>query len=346
MQKINFYLFIFTLFFLLFSCKDEKKIPNVDIIDIKLDIVRFDQAMFALDTANIDAGLQKLSRLYPAFYHLYFNNILPLTNDSSKLGLSVKNFINDQQIHKLYDTTQTVMKNWPEIEKEIKQAFRFVKYYIPTFKPPKIYTFISEYSMQRMIFQDKNADGLGIGLDLFLGNQYPYKSVDPTNPNFSAYLTRTFNSQHIVPKSIDLIIDNLFDNIEGTKLIDIMIANGKKLYLKKLFLPLTNDTLIFEYTPPQLEWVKKNELEIWSFFADQNLVYESIPVKIAKYINASPNAPGMPAEAPGRTANYIGLKIVEAYLQKYPKTSLEHFIEMKDAQKILELSKYKPKRKS
>jgi hypothetical protein len=329
----------------IFSCKEEKSIPKVDHINVNMEVVRFDQLLFGIDTNNLETNLKNFAKNYPSFYPLYFKNVLPLTDDSTKLGVAVKAFINDKQIRNLYDTTQIALKDWSKVEADMKRAFQYIKFHIPTFEAPRIYTFISEFGMQRFLFSDRNKDGLGIGLDMFLGNQFPYKNIDPTNPNFSGYLTRTFNKDHIVPKSMDLLIDNMVESPTSAKLLDIMIHNGKKLYLKQLFLPATADTLIYEYTPAQMEWVKNNELEIWSFFADQNLVYESVPNKIAKYLNPSPSAPGMPSEAPGSTANYIGLKIIEAYLQKFPNTTIEQLINLKDAQKILELSKYKPKRK-
>lgn len=330
---------------LIFACKESKTIPNVDHVNVNMEVVRFDQLLFGIDSSKVEARLHDLAKDYPAFYPLYFKNVLPLTDDSTKLAAAVKAFINDKQIRNLYDTTQIVMKDWASIEKEMKQAFQYIKFHIPNFQAPRVYTFISEFGMQRFLFSDTNKDGLGIGLDMFLGNQFPYKNIDPTNPNFSAYLTRTFNKDHIVPKTMDLLIDNMMESPSSAKLLDIMVHNGKKLYLKQLFLPNTADTLIFEYSPAQMEWVKNNELEIWSFFADQNLVYESVPNKIAKYLNPSPSAPGMPSEAPGSTANYIGLKIIEAYLQKFPNTTIEQLINLKDAQKVLELSKYKPKRR-
>jgi hypothetical protein len=329
----------------MYSCKESKHIPNVDHINVNMEVVRFDQLLFGIDSNSVAENLNDLAKKYPPFYALYFKNILPLTDDSTKMAGAVKAFINDKQIKNLYDTTQLVMKDWSKIESEMKLAFQYIKFHIPNFQTPNVYTFISEFGMQRFLFSDRNKDGLGIGLDMFLGNQYPYKNIDPTNPNFSAYLTRTFNKEHIVPKTIDLLIDNMMESPSGAKLLDIMVHNGKKIYLKQLFLPTAADTLIFEYSPAQMAWVQKNELEIWSFFADQNLVYESVPTKIAKYLNPSPNAPGMPAEAPGNTANYIGLKIIEAYLQKFPNTTIDQLINLKDAQKVLELSKYKPKRK-
>ena len=94
-----------------------------------------------------------------------------------------------------------------------------------------------------------------------------------------------------------------------------------------------------------MKWVQDNELEIWSFFIDQNLMYESKIGKINKYINDSPNAPGMPQEAPGKTANYIGYKIIEAYMDKYTDKEITDLLQATDLQVILDESKYKPKRK-
>lgn len=53
----------------------------------------------------------------------------------------------------------------------------------------------------------------------------------------------------------------------------------------------------------------------------------------------------MPKAAPGRTANFIGWQIVKAFMEKYPKTTLEELINMHDSQIFMEKSKYKPKQK-
>lgn len=65
-----------------------------------------------------------------------------------------------------------------------------------------------------------------------------------------------------------------------------------------------------------MDWVRNNELEIWSFFTEQNLIYETNVNRINKYINPSPDSPGMPADAPGQTANYIGYQMITAYMEK------------------------------
>jgi hypothetical protein len=136
---------------------------------------------------------------------------------------------------------------------------------------------------------------------------------------------------------------NLLGEPSGHRMLDLMIHNGKAMYFNKLVQPQLNDTIITEYSAQQLDWCGKNEMQIWSFFLDNKLFYESNLTKITKYINPSPNSPQMPAAAPGRTANYIGWQIVKAYMDRFPMTTPQELIDLKDAQLILEKSKYKPK---
>jgi hypothetical protein len=94
----------------------------------------------------------------------------------------------------------------------------------------------------------------------------------------------------------------------------------------------------------QAAWLPDNEREMWAFFLKENLFYSGDYQKIRKYIEYSPGSPGMPDEAPGRTANWVGWQIIKAYMTRYPDTTMEQLIALKDAQKILDDSKYKPKR--
>ena len=64
---------------------------------------------------------------------------------------------------------------------EYEQAFKFLKYYFPELPTPKVTTFISEYSVAAFIYGEGD---LGLGLDFFLGSNYPYARYNPNNPNF------------------------------------------------------------------------------------------------------------------------------------------------------------------
>jgi hypothetical protein len=107
-------------------------------------------------------------------------------------------------------------------------------------------------------------------------------------------------------------------------------------------MPFEEDTVIMEYTPDKLQWCRDNERNLWAHFLTEDLLYSQDFSKFQKLVQHSPNAPGLPLEAPGRTANWMGYRIVRALMERQGNMSLLELVEMRDAQKVLDLSKYKP----
>ena len=126
-------------------------------------------------------------------------------------------------------------------------------------------------------------------------------------------------------------------------MLDWMIYQGKKAYLIDLILPHSPDSIKMEYTFAQTDWVKSNETEIWKHFIAEELLFETQMVEFIKLVNPSPNSPGMPKEAPGRTANYIGQRIINAFMKNNPTYTVSEMLQVQDAQEILNKSKYRPR---
>jgi uncharacterized protein YjaZ len=103
------------------------------------------------------------------------------------------------------------------------------------------------------------------------------------------------------------------------------------------------DTVLLEYTGEQMDWLRSNEKEMWSFYFKNDWFYTTDQYIIKRLVNPAPNSMAlkMPAAAPGRTANYLGYRIVKSYLKRFPETTVEELLNT-DAQKILEASKFKP----
>ncbi|NJN33978.1 MAG: hypothetical protein HC817_06765 [Saprospiraceae bacterium] len=158
------------------------------------------------------------------------------------------------------------------------------------------------------------------------------------------YVRRTLTPEHLAVKALRLHISNMAGEPNGSRLLDQMIHNGKQLFILDQLLPRTPDSLKFGYTASQTQWCKENEAGIWASFLKENVLYETNQKKIAKLISPSPNSPGMPAEAPGETGNFIGWQIVKQFMRREPNTTLTQLIQLRDAQQILEKSKYKPAR--
>lgn len=339
-------LYLITLSFLLIlGCKnDQQDLPDIDQSDIDFKFIEFDKALFSLDINDLEKDLKATAKKHPAFTKLYFESILPIQDSTGNNSIKIlTEILSDPTLKSLQDTVDLVFDK-SKLKSEFEEAFKYARHYLPGLKPPNIYTLISGFAYQRFLLEDEEGEALGVGLDFFLGEDYPYKKIDPKNPSYSDYQTRSFNKDHIVKKSLEMWIEDKIPPPASNNLVAHMINNGKKIYILDQLLPTASDTVIMEYSKAQLAWAESNQLKIWSFFFDQDLFYETNLRKLNKYINPGPDSPGMPPEAPGRIANYMGWQIVKAYMGKHPEISLDMLILENDAQKILDLSKYKPRK--
>ncbi len=330
-----------------FACQTDEadQIPDVSDIEVDVELRRFERDLFSLDTSNLAAELERLEANYPQFSKIYFDHILRSKNSAvAPQGHVdyVRGFLQHPAVRRLYDTTMIVYPGLEDIREEYREAFRFFVHYFPEQPVPSVTTFISEYTIGAFIYEN---NALGVGLDFFLGADYPYQQYNPNNSNFSEYLARTFNRDHLLVKSLTPLVEDLLGPPPpGGRLLDLMVHNGKKLYLLDHLLPHHPDSVIMEVSGEQMGWLLDNELEIWAYFLQEDLLYSSEWQNIRKFVEYSPHSPGMPPEAPGRTANFTGWRIVRAYMQRHPQANMQDLIALRDAQALLDRSRYKPGR--
>ncbi len=336
------------------TADEQADIPDVSGLSVEVELRRFEQDLFQLDTGEAFASeLTELERAYGEFSKVYFNFVLGSRNEnitSLPHEEFVRGFITYPSVRQLYDTTQALFGDLSGFHEELEQAFRFYQYYFPERSTPSVTTYLSEFGYQAFIYGE---DDLAVGLDFFLGADYPYRRIDMTNPNFSAYLTLTYNRDHLASKTLLPLAQESVGDPGGSRMLDAMIQKGKQLYLLDQLLPHHPDTVIMEVSAEQWTWLQENELEIWAYFltetdpvSGQNLLYSTDWATFRKYVEYSPNSPGMPEEAPGRTGCFLGWRIVEAWMKEQGHTgNLEALLQERDAQKILDEARYKPARR-
>lgn len=327
-----------------FSCKNSDNVPNVSAIDVNIDFYRTELDVYTL---NQREQFNEILLKYPDFYSIYLDNVLNLKRDSDSLFYdSFMGFKSDSIIQDLYKKVADKYTNMEGVRSDLKKLYQYIQYYFPDrVEVPKFYTFVADFAYQIFIFSDNGKDGIGLGLDMFMSPEINYKLINPDNTNFSDYITRSWNEDHIVQKVAQLHVADLVGDTPGHRLIDQMIHNGKMLYITQKIVPFVHDTIIHDYTLDQLDWCESNQFEIWQFFLENKLFYETNLKKISKYINPAPTSMDMPSLSPGRTANFIGLKVVESYMNRYPETTLDELISLRDSQMLMDKSRYKPRLK-
>ncbi len=343
MQTKN--LFVLCVVFILVcaGCRQQNKAPDVSDIPVQVTISRFDQEFMAVDTTAVEAGLQKLNHQYPTFFPVYMNQIMNFgyaaDSNTRHPDPVIKKFIESKDIRQLQNTINAhfTPAKIQEIQRELEASFRYMKYYLPEFKVPRVVTFMSALSNYGAITVDTV---LGIGLDMFLGADFPlYKQV--ANP-YPDYILRRFSPDNLITSCIKALVQKKYPPLDKGTLLDHMIAQGQVLYFLDKVLPDTPDSIKIHYTKAQLDWCNKNEQFIWQYFIRNDLLYKNESLTIRYYVGPGPTSRGMPDNAPGNIGSWIGWQIVRKYMEENPTTALAGLMKMTDGQKILTASGYHP----
>ncbi|MFI5187869.1 MAG: hypothetical protein ACHQF0_14150 [Chitinophagales bacterium] len=345
MKKI---LVVLSLSILLFNCNNKSRIPDVSGIKVNLEVRRFENDLFLIDTNEVSKELYPLQQTYPSFTPVFFGGVLGLPDSAAILEKEIRRFVSVNRF--IYEAAKKKYKDVNDIKNGLERSFQFVKYYFPSYSIPKIITLIGPIdAMAKMENGDYSTDFLGpdflgISLQFYLGANFslyqaPY-FIDNVAP---LYRSRRFEKEYIVPDAMKLITDDLFpDKSNGRPLIEQMIEKGKQWWLLDKFLPGTPDSLKTGYTQKQIDWCRSNEGMIWNYFVTKENLETIEPDIIQNYIGESPTTQEMGGASPGNIGQWVGWQIVKKFADENSSLKPTEIMNT-PSRKILTEAKYKPK---
>lgn len=315
---------------------------DVDVSDIKADPLKFqriDQDLFALDTANLPEGMAAIRKKFGVITDCYLNNIICYAApDSTDCYYTLAGFLTDHTMHGGWVAcNEKFTGGFADQENEVSEAYKYFAYHFPERKLPKgVYIVFSGFNYNYF-----SCDGYyAIGMDWFLGKD----NVFYEGLQWPMYQRRKLEPQYMASGFVRSWMMTEFPyNSEKNDVINRIIYEGKIMYLQKALLRNTPDSVITGYTQAQLVWSEANEAEMWAKMIEDKLVYSESEDDLNHMTMDAPFTPGFPRESPGRAGVWIGYRIVCAYMQQYPETTLEELMALNDGQMVLTRSKYKPK---
>jgi hypothetical protein len=324
--KYYFTLSLLSLILFLSSCKNPF---NADISGIpaeKVEIVRYEQALFHCDFT--DASIQNLQQQFP----LFLGNA-PI--DSMQIA-QLKSYVQDPYLAKLFAETQKNYLQLGDAKDELAESFRYFKHYFKEFQQPEIYTYISG-SPEHVHFQD---GVLLVGIDNYLGfNSEPYNITQI--PKYKQFAM----SPDFLVRDIVLAISAAYIKppASNAALLEHMIYEGKKLYFIKTMLPKISDKVLFAQTDAHLSWLREKENYLWRYYVENELLYKADYLAYNKFIADAPFTPVLGDDSAPRTGSWLGFHIIFNYMKKNGE-SLDRMLGNTNAQQILQKSGYKPSR--
>ncbi|WP_320017839.1 gliding motility lipoprotein GldB [Labilibaculum manganireducens] len=317
----------------LYSCNSDTKSPDVSNIDLEVKIQRFEQELFAVKQ---ESDLNQLRQQYPDVLQLYSNKVIGLgDSDDSDYMVYLNKFLIDSTMNQVADSVAKKFPTLDKEEKELTNAFKYLKYYFPEKPIPNCYSQISGFNQSIVVAQNL----IGISLDKYLGKDCAFYS----------YLgTPMYARENMIPERIvqDVVLAYALTEFPFTPLKDDLISNmiyqGKIRYFLQAMMPEKSEADVMKYSQKELEWCEENDELMWGYIIEQKHLFTSEYRTVIKYINDGPFTPGMPQESPSRTGIWIGWQIVKEYMVKHPEVTINQLMTENDYAAMLRESAYQP----
>ena len=294
-----------------------------------ITIHRFEQEL-------MEAPSKKLPEHLAQIRSEYNSSLLNIFPEDAEYMQQVMGFTHDSTIRYIYDCINKEYNDLHWLEKDLTKAMKELQKMDKEIQCNKFFTMLSasfDYPTRTYC----EGDELIISIDQYVlpeMERYGYFGLPK-------YLVNLSKKEYILPDCIAAIARNQISLPEGDlTMLDYMIMEGKTLYIVNHTLPKIADTLKFRYTKTQLEWMQKNEKNVWAYFLQNKMLYKNEYRQFQNFISEAPKTNAFNESAP-RTANYIGWRIIEQYMKRN-NVSLAHLLENTNSQQILQESNYRP----
>ncbi|MBL8011286.1 MAG: hypothetical protein JNJ64_11815 [Flavobacteriales bacterium] len=305
---------------------------------VEVSTYRLDQLLFHSPPDSLAGANLRAYADLGDFHRTYVEEVLQAApmNDP-RLSMALMHFTRDPDWAAAQAAADSIFGDMAPERAAFGSAFGRLRTLFPDSLVPRVVIFNAGYNYG--IFPTDSV--LGVGIEWFIGADHPVVGLLAPEA-FPNYVKRRMVPDMLVPAAMKgwLMVHYLRD-ASGEDLLTQMVEVGKVMVLLDALLPDARPDLKLAFTPEQLAWCEANEFNIWRTLVSEGHLFSKDPERIAAYLNDGPFTNGLPRESPGHIGEWIGLRMVQAYLKEHPGTRLPDLFNGLDARTILKA--YKPR---
>ena len=279
-----------------------------------------------------------VDRFEKKFFNIQPDSLKILTNQypylfpssfSDEEWLNIKN---DSVRKIIFNETQVEFKN-DYLNRVISKLYYELSNQFSNFNSPKIITINNGLDFQYKLI---DIDSLVLlSLDCYLDNDELYKTIP-------AYISQKMNKNFLIRDLAEKLISRYVNYPTNRQFLDKIIYYGKVYNLMTTNLDFDEANALY-YNEKEIVWARDNEKEVWKFFIENEILFNTSNILVERFINFGPYSKfgiSIDYESPPMIGKWIGYKIVKSYLKSNNKT-IEEILNMNEYELYLN-SNYKP----
>lgn len=333
-----------------FGCKEKR---NADVSDVQLEVkvTRTDSLMKAFADAIRSEDSVELWSAYERFVfperdwfsaYLFLPPGLDRRSADSLMTVRLGRALRQDGLVQLLDTISRKFPYSRDLGEVIEAPLKRLKREFPDIQLPKFTAHVNGYPADgdwNSVDQIASFPGIiSIGLHYFMGADWPMYPA-----GIYGYQRNKLAPEYMETALVSLVAEEFIRPIppvDQVPLLHLMIRAGiKQVFLHKL-LPYTPDSILLGYTPAQMTWARTFEAASYKLL--KPVLFETDQKYERDYIMDKAYTSELSLESAPRIGEYIGWKMVSAYLDRHPDVSLDMLCEETEYELIMRDSKYKP----
>lgn len=279
-------------------------------------IDRFEKKFFNIQPDSLKILINQYPYLFPSIF-----------NDEEWLNIK-----NDSIRKIIFNETQVEFKN-DYLRKDISKLYYRLSDQFSNFNSPKIITINNGLDFQYKLI---DIDSLVLlSLDCYLDNDELYKAIPD-------YISQKMNKNYLIRDLAEKLISRYVNYPTNRQFLDKIIYYGKVYNLMINNLDFGEANALY-YNEKEILWAKDNEKEVWKFFVENEILFNTSNILVERFINFGPYSKfgiSIDYESSPMIGKWIGYKIVKSYLKSNNKT-IEEILNMNEYELYLN-SNYKP----
>ena len=257
--------------------------------------------------------------------------------EDPRLPIALTSFTLNPDWQGLQQRADSILGDLEPQRAEFERAFERLLSFFPDSLVPRIVAFNSGFN-----YGVTPTDSvLGIGVEWFVAHGSPVEAMLAPDV-FPQYMKDRMRPEMLVPSAVKGWLQvHYTQDVRGEDLLTNLIEIGKVMYLLDAVLPETNPAFTFAFTDEQLKWCEDNEFNVWKELVANEQLYSKKTEDIDRLLNDGPFTNGFPRESPGHIGEWIGYRMVKAYMNDHDELTMAKLFANTDPRTVLK--SYKPR---